>query len=207
MSADGHPMDVDAMTKGKGKGRKGKAREMKTQERVQNMRTQTQSTTSRTENVCTVRTKETLQRTARIDSTMRKPKQGNIVTTQRAKVQMCNNAWQHWKRVHRKLNVRAHHFSSLQHNLQQCTHRWQDTLRRQHQRHTVAILQDKLPDADSDFGFCMTAEVNEQTTVDVDLVRHRLGCDCVPPRVPAGTWHEERHWWTAMRGCDRERTA
>ena len=82
-SAGGDSMDVDAMVKGKkvkGKGNeKGKS---------SNMRTKTQLTTSRTENVSNVRPKDTLQGTARRESTMRKPKLDHIVTTRRASVQV-----------------------------------------------------------------------------------------------------------------------
>ena len=52
VSADGDPMDVDAMTKGKA--RQGKAKDMR-KERVQRMRAKTQRTAGRTENVSTVR--------------------------------------------------------------------------------------------------------------------------------------------------------
>ena len=62
------------MTAGKGKGHEG----------VQGVRMKTQPTTSRTETVSTVRTKDTLQGAARKELTMRKPRQANIVTIQRA---------------------------------------------------------------------------------------------------------------------------
>ena len=161
VSADGDPMDRDAKTKKQSKGKKGGAGEMR-KEGVQKMRTKTELTTSRTDNAPTVRTKETLQRTVRRESTMRKPKLDNIVTPRRATAQVSSNAWQHWKRARRKVKLRAP---------AQLAATYAQMARQVAAAPAVqceAILQDEWPDTDSDLEVCVI-EVDEQQSSAVSV--------------------------------------
>ena len=86
VSADGGSVDVDAIANGEGNGKKGDGQGC---EKGKSSKNENKNATDNvSEKVSTVRQKDTLQGTATRESTMRKPKLGNIMTTRRATEQV-----------------------------------------------------------------------------------------------------------------------